>query len=147
MEDAPDGLSNDYFVGIKVNVPLPLWNKNEGRILEASAAEIRAEKERKALSFTIRAEAKAARDEMAALAKVLTTTDSALLPKAVDLEDQLRTAYNTGHTPLTEVLRARGRRLELTRRRLDVLRDYHLARARYDGAIGRNIPYLESSQK
>lgn len=55
------------------------------------------------------------------------------------VEEQLRTSYGTGQTPLTEVLRARSRRLELSQRRVDALRDYHLARVRYDAAIGRTL--------
>ncbi|HEX8294815.1 MAG TPA: TolC family protein [Chthoniobacteraceae bacterium] len=139
MEDAPEGISNDYFLGFKLSVPLPFWNKNEGGIAEAAAAATRAEKEIDALALNIGAEAEAARAEMAALAKLVAAMDSGLLPKATQVEEQLRTSYGTGQTPLTEVLRARSRRLELSQRRVDALRDYHLARVRYDAAIGRTF--------
>jgi cobalt-zinc-cadmium efflux system outer membrane protein len=138
-EDAPEGFSNDTFVGLRVSVPLPFWNKNEGRIAETKAAAARAEKEIEALALTIRAEAEAARSEMAALAKVIAEMDSGLLPKAAQVEEQLRAAYGSGQTPLPEVLRARSRRLELSQRRVDALRDYHLARVRYEAAIGRKF--------
>jgi cobalt-zinc-cadmium efflux system outer membrane protein len=59
-----------------------------------------------------------------------------LLPKAADVETRFRTAFTAGQTPLTEVLRARARRLELEQRRVDALRDYHLARVRYEAAVG-----------
>lgn len=136
-EDAPDGLSNDYFLGLKLSVPLPLWNRNEGGIAEASAAAARAGKEADALAFQIHNEAETARSEMAALARLVAEMDGALLPKAAQLEEQLRAAYATGQTPLTEVLRARARRLELSQRRVDAVRDFHLARVRYDAALGR----------
>lgn len=135
-EDAPDGFSNDYFLGFRVSIPLPVWNQNQGAIQEASAAATRAEKETSALAFTIRAEAEAARGEMEVLAKLIREMDQALLPKASSLEEQLRNAYATGQTPLTEALRARARRLELAQRRIDVLRDFHLARARWEAALG-----------
>ena len=135
-EDAPDGFSNDYFLGFRVSVPLPVWNKNQGGIAEAQATAARLETEVTALSFSIRAEAEAARGEMRALAKLISDMDSSLLPKVATLEDQLRASYATGQAPLTEVLRARARRLELTQRRLDALRDFHLARARWDSAGG-----------
>lgn len=139
-EDAPDGYSNDCFLGFRFSLPLPLWNRNEGRIAEATAAATRAALETDALALTIRSEAEAARGEMAALAKLIAEMDEGLLPMAGRVEEQLRTSYSTGQTPLTEVLRARTRRLELAQRRVDALRDYHLARARYDAAIGRNTP-------
>jgi cobalt-zinc-cadmium efflux system outer membrane protein len=135
-EDAPEGFSNDYFLGLKLSLPMPIWNRNEGGITEASAAAARAGKVADALAFNIRSEAEAARGEMAALAKLVSEMDGGLLPKAAQLEEQLRASYGTGQTPLTEVLRARTRRLELAQRRVDALRDYHLARIRYDAAIG-----------
>jgi cobalt-zinc-cadmium efflux system outer membrane protein len=138
-DDAPEGFSNDLFLGFRLTVPLPVWNRNEGGIAEASAAAMRAEKEIEALKLSIRTAAEAARAEMAALAKLVNEMDSALLPKAAQVEEQLRTSYGTGQTALTEVLRARARRLELLEGRLDAVRDFHLARVRYDAAIGRSF--------
>ncbi|MDQ3621821.1 MAG: TolC family protein [Verrucomicrobiota bacterium] len=44
-EDAPEGFERDTFVGLRFSLPLPLWNNNAGRIQEAAAAAVRAEKE------------------------------------------------------------------------------------------------------
>ena len=138
-EDAPEGFSNDYFLGFRLSIPLPLWNKNEGGIAEASATAARTRKEIEALGLGIRAEVEAARAEMAALASLVAEMDSGLLPNALQVEEQLRISFGTGQTPLTEVLRARARRLEISQRRLDALREYHLARVRYEAAIGRTF--------
>jgi outer membrane protein, heavy metal efflux system len=140
MEDAPEGFSNDYFLGVKFSLPLPLWNRNEGQIAEAAAAAERASKEADAMAFNIRSEIEGARAEIAALAKLVAEMDGVLLPKAAEVEDQLRNSYGTGQTALTEVLRARARRIELAQRRLDAIRDYQLARVRYEAALGRNTP-------
>jgi outer membrane protein TolC len=130
-EDAPEGFERDTFLGLKFSLPLPLWNKNEGRVEEAIATAARTRKEAEAVAFTIRAETASARDEMAVLAKLFTKLNDELLPAATRLEDQFRSSYATGLVPLPEVLRARTRRLDLERQRLDVLRDYHLARERH----------------
>ncbi len=135
-EDAPDGLSNDYFLGLKVNLPLPLWNRNEGQIAEAEAAAARTQKEADALTLTIRSEVAALHAEMAALARLVSEMDTTLLPKATQVEEQLRAAYDAGQLSFSEALRARARRLELAQRRVDALRDYHLARVRYEAAVG-----------
>ena len=71
---------------------------------------------------------------MAIQAKLIAELDSAVLPKAAQIEEQLRNNYSVGQTALPEVLRARSRRLELERLRIDALRDYHLARVRYISA-------------
>ena len=135
-EDAPDGLSRDTTVGFKVNMPLPLWNKNEGKIREAIATAKRTEKEIEAVSVQARAEAAAARAEMAALARIVSDIDGKLIPQAKQIEEQLRTSYAAGQTTLPEVIRARGKRFEFEAQRLDALRDYHLARAKHQTAIG-----------
>ena len=135
-EDAPEGLSRDTMVGVKVNIPLPLWNKNEGKIREALATAKRTEKEIAAVVAQARAEAAAARSEMAALSKIVADIDEKLIPAAKQIEEQLRTNYAAGLTPLPEVIRARGKRFELEAQRLDALRDYHLARARHVTATG-----------
>ena len=138
-EDAPEGLSRDTMVGFKVNIPLPLWNKNEGKIREAIAASKRTEKEIEVVAAQARAEAAGARSEMAALSKIVAEVDEKLIPAAKQIEEQLRANYAAGLTPLPEVIRARGKRFELEAQRLDALRDYHLARAKHQTATG-NTP-------
>jgi len=133
-DDAPEGLSTDQMVGVKVSIPLPLWNTNRGRIQQAEAAAERARLEAEALRFNANAEASAARSEMSALARLLGDLDAKLLPKAAELEERLRQTYAAGQSSLTDSLRARDRHLLLQRQRLDALRDYHLARVRYRAA-------------
>ncbi len=134
--DAPDGLNRDTTLGLKFSLPLPLFNKNEGQIREAAAAAKRTEKETQAVGAQALAEAAAARNEMAALVKIVADVDGKLIPAARQIEDQLRSTYAAGQTPLPEVIRARGRRFELEAQRLDALRDYHLARVKYLTATG-----------
>jgi cobalt-zinc-cadmium efflux system outer membrane protein len=128
-EDAPDGLQNDGLIGFRVSIPLPLWNKNEGKIQEASATAARLRQEKEALAVRLTTEAGAARSKMQALAKLVSEIDKSLLPQSAALEEKLRGYYSSGQTSLTEVLRARDKRLQLERTRLEVLRDYHLAQA------------------
>ena len=133
-KDEPESLETDHVIGLRVSIPLPLWNDNAGRIQEAEATAARATEEVMATRFSARAEAATAREEMAALVTLLTQLDAQLLPKATQIEEQIRQQYATGQSPLTDVLRARSRRLELQRQRLDALRDYHLARVRFEAA-------------
>lgn len=130
--DEPDPIETEHLLGLKMSIPLPLWNNNAGRIREAEAAAARATQEAEAVRFNAGTEVSSARREMTALAKMVTQLDAQLLPKAAQIEDQIRQQYSTGQSPLTDVLRARSRRLDLQRQRLDALRDYHLARVRYE---------------
>ena len=132
--DEPNPIETQRIVGIRLSVPLPLWSDNSGRVKEAVAAAARSEKELEAIQKAAAEDAAAARNAMEAYAKLLHELDSKVLPLAQQLEEQLRSNYSAGHSPLTDVLKAGSKRLELQRQRLDALRDYHLAKVRLNAA-------------
>ncbi len=138
--DEPEPIETEQIIGFRFSLPLPIWNNNSGRIREAEAAAARAEKEVDATLLTANAEVIAARSAMGAYAKLITELDDKVLPAATRIEEQLRSSYSTGQTSLTDVLRARTRRLELQRQRLDALRDYQLARIRHAAATSQSNP-------
>jgi cobalt-zinc-cadmium efflux system outer membrane protein len=123
-----------------VSIPLPFWNKNEGEIAEKNAAALRASLETRALAATIANETAAAREEMDANVKLATETKNTLLPLVLQQTDRLETAYKSGQTDLLTVLRAREQRLQLESAVLDATRDFHLARIRYEAAVGKHAP-------
>ena len=143
-EDAPDGLQRDTMVGLHFSLPLPFWNRNEGRIAETAAAALRTRQEVDALASRLAAETVGTRAELRALAKLAVQLDAVLLPKSAQIETQLRSAYSTGQAALTEVLRARDQRLQLRRHQLDALRDYHLALTRHAATTGTILPPQKS---
>lgn len=144
--DAPDPVETEQVIGFRFSVPLPIWNNNSGRIREAEAAALRAEKEVDATRINANAEVIAALGAMSAYSNLIGELDGKVLPAATRIEQQLRDSYSTGLSPLTDVLRARTRRLELERQRLDALRDYQLARIRHAAALGQPTTIFKSSK-
>lgn len=140
MEDAPEGLQRTGFFGLKLSIPLPFWNRNQGQIAEKTAAALRASLETKALAAGISNEASAARAEMEANAKLATETKDKLLPLVLQQTERLESAYQTGQVDLLTVLRAREQRLALESAVLEAIRDFHLARIRYEAATGKHAP-------
>ena len=136
MEDAPDGLQRTPFFGLRVSVPLPLWNKNEGRIQEQTATAQRVVLETQALALTIQNEAAAARADMQAQLALASDTKDKLLPLVLEQTTRLEKAYEQGQTDLLTVLRAREQRLQLEAAVLNAQRDFHLARVRFEAAMG-----------
>ncbi len=134
MEDAPNGLERTNFFGVRLSLPLPFWNRNEGEIAEKTARSQRTALETKALGSLIANEAQAARNEMAAFASLANETKEKLLPLVIEQTSKLEKAYETGQTDLLTVLRAREQRLQLEAAVLEATRDYHLARIRYEAA-------------
>ncbi|MES2439019.1 MAG: TolC family protein [Verrucomicrobiota bacterium] len=136
-EDAPEGFENEAIVGIRFKVALPFWNKNEGAIQEAEAKQQRKEKEAIALSRSIRLEAEAARSEMGEWAKMIAEINDTLLPLADEQAAFAETTFRNGQGEIQSVLRSREKRLQLAAARLDALREFHLARARHETALGK----------
>ena len=88
------------------------------------------------MALRIRAEIASAHAEMNAQAALVAATSSTLLPKAAEVEKRLLDQYKQGQSTIQDMLRARDKRLQLERARLDALRDYHLARAKWLSATG-----------
>ncbi len=133
-EDAPEGYERDAFVGLSFRIPLPFWDRNEGAIAEARARHEREQLEAVALAAEIHHEAAAARDEMAEWARLAAELERELLPLAAEQAQLAEGAYRAGQGDLQAVFRAREKRLSLAAARLDALRQFHLARVRYEAA-------------
>lgn len=135
-EDAPDGLRNEGIIGVRFKIALPFWNKNEGKIEEAQATQSRKQLEIVALGRSIELEAEAAFSEMQRWKKLASEISLRLLPLAADQALKTEAAYKAGQTEFQSVLRSREQGLQLASSRLDALREFHLARIRYQSAIG-----------
>lgn len=136
-EDAPDGYDTEGVVGLRVKIPLPLWDKNEGNIEEAVARRDRKNLEAKALSRSIRLEIEAARDEMTEWASLLVELNDTLVPLAEEQVSAAETAIREGQGEIQAVFSNRAKLLQLHSSRLDALREFNLARVRHQAALGK----------
>ncbi len=135
-EDAPDGLENEGIIGIKLSIPLPFWNDNQGNIDAATAIRDRKEKEIEVLRRDIRHESAAATAEMREWGALISDLNDNLLPLAGEQTDLLEKAYLQGQGDLQAVLTSREQTLDLQASRLDAMREFQLARIRYQTSIG-----------
>ncbi len=107
------------YVGFRISIPLPFWNRNQGEIREAAARQERAVLE-----------------QMEALAKIAGESSRKLLPLATDQTRRIQKAYEEGQAELLTLLRAREQQLQIESAALESIRDFHLARIAYEAAIG-----------
>lgn len=140
------GVDHSGFLGVRISIPLPLRKRNEGEVAEKTASAERAALESEALAAAITNEATTAREEMAAHAGLAAEIRNTLLPAIREQSERLEQAYKTGETDLISVLRAREQQLELEAAVLDASRDFHLARVRYEAAIGLHAPAAEGAK-
>lgn len=134
--DAPDGLENEAMIGIKLSIPLPFWNDNQGAIEEATARHGRKREEINALVLEINHSGETARAETQRWAALISEIDDTLLPLAKEQTDLLETAYRSGQGDLQSVLRSREQSLELLASKIEATREFRLALIRYQSAIG-----------
>jgi cobalt-zinc-cadmium efflux system outer membrane protein len=135
-EDAPEGLENEGIIGVRLSIPLPFWNDNQGAIDEATARRERKREEINALVREINHASQTARTEMRQWASLVSEIDDTLIPIAKEQTDLLENAYRKGQGDLQAVLRSREQTLELLASRIDATREFRLARIRYQAITG-----------
>ena len=135
-EDAPEGFDEEAVFSFGVTIPLPLWNNNDGAVQEAHARKTRREKEVIALDKNIRHEAATAHAEMTEWAKLAQEVSTTLLPLAEKQAELAAQAYREGQGDLQATLRTREQLLKLASSKLNALRNFYLAKIRYEAALG-----------
>ena len=136
-EDVPIGLEAEQRVGFQISFPLPLWNKNRGAVEERKATKRRLELSLSALDNRIRNEVNTAYLVMRTQAKLAHDIETILLPDSKKQVTDTNIAYRKGQINLLTVLRARDQYLELQSSLLTAQRDFHIARIRYETALGK----------
>jgi cobalt-zinc-cadmium efflux system outer membrane protein len=112
-EDAPTGRQSDNFVGLRLSLPLPFWNRNQGRLHEAVAAAERRRLERDALVVRTGAEQAGAREQLALALATEQEFAEVLLPAARALEAETARLREQGQGTYAELARVRDQRLRL----------------------------------
>ena len=136
QEDVPVGFNMEPRIGIRLAVPLPLWNKNEAAVEEKTAKASRLEQTARALEGEILNQAAEASATMAILAVHVGEIQRELLPAARRHLQEVEAAYKKGLVDLRTFLGARKQHVDIEIRLLDAVRDYSLARIRYETATG-----------
>jgi cobalt-zinc-cadmium efflux system outer membrane protein len=136
-EDAPSGLVAEQRIGFQISIPLPIWNKNQGAIEESKARQRRLELSVLAMGNRIRNEVQTAYRLMGTQTALANEIETRLLPDSQKQVDNTISAYRNGLVNLLTVLRARDQYLRLQSGLLTARQDFHLARVRYETALGK----------
>ncbi len=141
--NAPVGVKRDNFLGASISIPLPVRNKNQGKIIEQQAAHRQAEAELAALRLGISSEISQARVAVSQLAPVLTRYREELIPLAEQQFQAMQRAYERGEQGIAPMFQAQ-------QQRFTVELDYLGHRGRYaellialETALGTN-PHLRN---
>lgn len=138
-EDAPNGLGDAAVMGIRFKAPLPLWNKNQGAIDEVKAKQQRLQVEAQAIQKLVHVEAQAAYGEMQKWQKMIKEMDDRWLPNTEQQTALATEALRNGQVEVQSVFRSREKRLQLESARIEAVKQFYLARVKYETVQGKNL--------
>jgi outer membrane protein, heavy metal efflux system len=127
--DIPEGNipNTDNLIGFKLTIPLPFFNRNQGRIAEARARERRAEESVEALKLEINQEVSDALNRVNTLSALLRTYRSGILKTAEDNIRLVEGGYKQGLAGIAEVIQSRQQFATLKSSYINTVRDYQIA--------------------
>jgi cobalt-zinc-cadmium efflux system outer membrane protein len=117
----PIGAKQDDFLGLSVNVPLPLWNRNQGRVVATRAEERRAQARLASLERGAEAEVEIARRRVEELSRVAREYEESLLPRAQRNVELLERGYRQGLVAITTLVQAEQQLADTVLRRVETL--------------------------
>ncbi len=107
-------------VGLQVSVPLPLWNRNQGRVAEAQAAQQRAAAALEGRELAILTEIQEAEARLTGFADVVRRTRGQAVELARRNTQLLEETYAAGSTPFLTVFESRRQRLNVQQSAVEI---------------------------
>ncbi len=135
----------DSFVGFSISIPLPIWNKNQGRISEAQATRERAQAELSALDLRITTEAHTAENEIRRLHLILHQYQEESLVLAEENIRLLQKGYGEGLVQMTAVFQAQQQYIDLRQSYWGAVRKFLQALTDWDVATA-SFPFLNEPE-
>lgn len=125
-----------WMAGPTLRLELPIFNRGQGRIARLKAQLRQAERRLEAAAIDIRSEVREARDRALAKKDLAAYYRDELVPERKRVLDLTLTSYNSMLKGPYDLLLARQNELAAERGYIDALRDYWIARADLERAVG-----------
>ncbi len=145
-EDIPIGIEKERNAAIQLSIPLPLWNRNQGRISELNDRLKRLENSIQALEIKISNHSDAAYTGMVEQLAIYRQIKEQSLPKRLEYQKALETSYKEGLSSFDLMLRARHQILKLELARSKALTSFHIHLVQYQSETGNLSIFHESTQ-
>ena len=138
FRDDPTGIEPEALVGLKLSIPLPLWQSGSGNVAEKEAARKRVSARLESLRFAVQNQILLSHRIMSLRFRSATEFGTKVLPTANDHVRECEAAYARGEVDLQAVFRARDRLAEVELSDLEARKAYFLAYSEWLGALGEN---------
>lgn len=141
FEPPIDGVYSDSLLAFRVTVPLPLWNRQQGRIASAEAERLRSRRSRDGLALRIEEEVRAADAQARTLRASVDAYADEILPSATETRDLFERGYLQGLVGIAELLQAQRQYNESRALYFELLGDLRQAAIALETALGTS-PHL-----
>lgn len=111
--DNPGGFRSDHFLGVKVSIPIPTRNRNQGRIQEQQAAQRQSTAALAAAEQRYASEIARAQATLQQIEPLLSRYTRELVPMAETNYQAVQRAYEQGQTAITQVFQVQQQRSAL----------------------------------
>ena len=128
------------------SIPLPLWNRNQGKIAEAGANVAKAADERAAAEARAYAELNEGYQTLERAAEEVRILRETVLPGAKTAVDQITEGYAAGRFSQLDVLDAQKTYNETRTQYVRALSDFHKAQAQIDALTARPVELPRSNE-
>ena len=139
--DAPIGTKRDSFLSFGLTVPLPLWNRQQGRIAAADAELRRTRRSHDALVLRIEEEVRAAQARVRTFRSSVDAYTEDILPEATRTQELFERGYRQGLVGIAELLQAQRQYNESRAFYFELLGDLRQAAIELEAATGTS-PHL-----
>ena len=131
---------NERAFVLGLGLPLPIFNRNQGAILEARHRLSKAEQEQKSAELLIATELSSAYQELATAFSELVVIKESILPQSQKAFESVLDGYRQGKFSQLEVLDTQRTLFEVKTQYLETLSLYHQSRAEAERLIGSPVP-------
>src|SRR6266487_3149977 len=128
-----------HSTGPSVSVPIPIFNQGQPASARASAKMRQAEQRYLALAADIRSDVRAARDKMLLSRRQVEYFKSTALPTRTRVTEESQVEYNAMQIGPFQLLQAKQEEVKTGADSVEALRDYWVARAELEKAVGGSL--------
>jgi cobalt-zinc-cadmium efflux system outer membrane protein len=128
-----------HSIGPSVNVPIPIFNQGQPASARAKAKMRQAEQRYLALAADIRSDVRAARDKMLLARRQVEYFTSTALPMRTRVTQESQLQYNAMQITPFQLLQAKQEEVKAGADSVEALRDYWVARAELEKAVGGSL--------
>jgi outer membrane protein, heavy metal efflux system len=126
-------------IGPSLNVPIPIFNQGQAAFARGSAKMRQAEQRYLALAADVRSDVRAARDKMLLSRQQVEYFKSTALPTRTRVTEESQLQYNAMQIGPFQLLQAKQEEVKTGTESVEALRDYWVARAELEKAVGGSL--------